>query len=65
MALTTAVEKVITARSVARGQSPMELFTPQEMSQTTETRLSTATGRVKIQDPSDTLGDPVVEQRMR
>ena len=43
MALTTAVEKVITARSIPRGQSPMELLTPREMSQTTETRLPTAT----------------------
>ena len=64
-ALTTAVEKVIPARSVSRGQSPMELLTPREMSQTTETRLPTATGRVTIPDPSDTLGNPVVEQTMR
>ena len=65
MALTTAVEKVIPARRIPRGQSPMELLTPREMSQTTETRLSATTGRVKIPDPSDTLGDPVVEQTMR
>ena len=62
MALTTAVEKVIPARSDPRGQSPMELLTPREISQTTETRLLTTTGRVTIPDPSDTLGDPVVEQ---
>ena len=43
----------------------MELLTPREMSQTKETRLPTATGRVKIPDPSDTLGDPVVEQTVR
>ena len=43
----------------------MELLTPREMSQTTETRLPTATGRVTIPDPSETLGDPVVEQTMR
>ena len=61
-ALTTAVEKVIPARSIPRGQSPMEPLTPREMSQTTETRLPTATDRVTIPDPSDTLGDPVVEQ---
>ena len=42
-ALTTAVEKVIPARSIPRGQSPMELLTPRELSQTTETRLPTAT----------------------
>ena len=60
MALTTAVEKVIPARSIPRGQSPMELLTPREMSQTTETRLPTSTGRVTIPDPSDILGDPVV-----
>ena len=57
--LTTAVEKVIP------GQSPMELLTPREMSQTTETRLPATTGQVTIPDPSDTLGDPVVEQTMR
>ena len=65
MALTTAVEKVIPARSGPRGESPMEFLTPREMSQTTETRLPTTTGRVTIPDPSDTLGDPVVEQRVR
>ena len=62
VALTTAVEKVIPARSIPRGQSPMELLTPREMCQTTETRLPATTGRVTIPDPSDTLGDPVVEQ---
>ena len=65
VALTTAVEKVIPARSIPRGKSPMELLTPREMSQTTETRLPTTTGRVTIPDPSDTLGDPVVEQTVR
>ena len=65
MELTTAVEKVIPARSIPRGQSPMELLTPREISQTTETRLPTATDRVTIPDPSDTLGDPVVEQTVR
>ena len=56
---------MIPARSIPRGQSPKELLTPREMSQTRETRLPTATGRVTIPDPSDTLGDPVVEQTMR
>ena len=65
MALTTAVEKLIPARDIPRGQSPMELLTPREMSQTTETRLRAETNRVIIPDPSDTLGDPVVEQTMR
>ena len=65
MALTTAVEKVIPERSIPRGQSPMELLTPREVSQTTERRLPTATDRVTIPDPSDTLGDPVVEQTVR
>ena len=65
MALTTAVEKVIPSMSVPRGQSPMEILTPREMSQMTETRLPTATGQVTIPDPSDTLGDPVVKQTMR
>ena len=44
MALNTAVEKAIPARSDPRGQSPMELLTPREMSQKTETQLPTATG---------------------
>ena len=65
IALKTAVEKVIRARSDPRGQSPMELLTPREMSQTTETRLPAATGRMTIPDPSDTLGDPVVEQTVK
>ena len=65
VALTLAAEKVMPARSFPRGQSPMELLTPREMSQTTETRLPTATGRVTVPDPSDTLGDPVLEQTMR
>ena len=65
MALTTAVEKVIAARSVPRGQSPMELLTPRKMSQTTETRLPTATGRVTFPDPIDNLGDPVVKQTVK
>ena len=63
--MTTAVAKVIPARSVPRGQSPMELLTPREKSQTTETRLPTTTGRVTIPDPSDTFGDPVVEKTAR
>ena len=65
MALTTAVEKVIPTRDIPRGQSPMELLTPREMIQTTETRLPAETNRVTIPDPSDTLGDPVVEQTVR
>ena len=65
LVLTTAVESMITARSIPRGQSPMELLTPQEMSQTTETRLPATTGRVTTPDSSDTLGDPVLEQTVR
>ena len=65
LALTTAVEKVIPTRNIPRGQSPMEHLTPRELSQTTETRLPATTGRVTIPDPSDTLGDPVVEQTVR
>ena len=59
------MEKVIPARSIPRWQSSMELLTPREMSQTTEMRLPTATGRMTIPDPSVTLGDPVVEQTVR
>ena len=65
VALTTVMEKVIPSRGIPRGQSQMELLTPREMSQTTETRPPTTTGRVTIPDPSDTLGDPVVEQTLR
>ena len=65
LALTTAVENVIPVRSILRVQSPMELLTPREMSQTTETRLPATIGRVTIPDPKDTLGDPVVEQTVR
>ena len=65
MALEAAVEKAIRARSKPRRQSPMELLTPREMSQTTKTRLPLGSGRVTIPDPSDTLGDPVVEQTMQ
>ena len=56
---------MIPARSIPRGQSPIELLTPREMSQTTETRLPATTGRVTIPDTSDSLGDPVVEQTVR
>ena len=65
LALTTAVERVISTRNITCGQSPMELLTPRELSQTTETRLPATTGRVTIPDPSDTLGDPVVKQTVR
>ena len=65
LALTTAVERTIPARDVPRGQSPIELLTPRELSQTTEVRPPTTTRRVSIPDPSDTLGDPVVEQTVR
>ena len=65
LVLTTAVEKVIPTRNIPRGQSPMELLTPRELSQTTETRLPATTGQVTIPDPSDTLGDPVVEQTVK
>ena len=61
----TAVEKVISTRNIHRGQSPMERLTPRELSQTTETRIPATTGRVTIPDPSDTIGDPVVEQTVQ
>ena len=40
----------------------MELLTPRELSQRMEVRPPTTTGRVTIPNPSDTLGDPFVEQ---
>ena len=65
LALTTSVEKVIPTSKIPRGQSPMELLSPRELSQTTETQLPATTGRVTIPDPSDTLRDPLVEQTVR
>ena len=65
LALTTAVERTIPTRDVPRGQSTMELLSPRELSQTTEVQIPTAAGRVTIPDPSDTLGDPTVEQTMQ
>ena len=55
LALTTAAEKVIPTKNIPRGQSPMELLTPRELSQTTETRHPATTDRVTIPDQSDTL----------
>ena len=65
LALTTAVERAIPSRKIPRVQSPIELLTPRDLSQTTETRLQVITDRVTIPDPSDTLGDPVVGQTVR
>ena len=65
LALSTSVERVTPIRNIPRGQSPMELLTPREMSQTTETQFPATTGRVTIPDPSDTLGDAVVERTVR
>ena len=63
LALTTAVERAIPIWNFPRGRSPMELFTPREMSQTTETRLPATTGRVTLPDASDTLDDPFVSKQ--
>ena len=54
LALTTAVEKVIPAKNIPRGQSPIEFLRPLELSQTTETRLPATTGRGKL---IETAGD--------
>ena len=43
----------------------MELLTPRELIQTTETQLPATIPGVTIPDPSDTLDDPVVEQTRR
>ena len=62
---------MIPTRNIPRGQSPMELLTPRELSQTTQTPLSATTGRVTIPDPvvdnpgPSRGGDPVVEQTVR
>ena len=44
-ALTTAVEITLPARDFPRGHSPMELLTPRDLTQTTEVRAPTTTGR--------------------
>ena len=56
---------MVPTSNIPLGQSPMELLTPRELSQTTKTQLPATTGRVTIPYPSDTLGDPVVEQTVR
>ena len=63
--MTTAVERTIPARDIPRKQSPMKLLTPRELGQTTEVRVPTTAGRETIPGPSDTLGDPVVEQTLQ
>ena len=54
-----------TCKECSSRQSAMELLTPRELSQTTEGRLLTTTLRVTIPNPSDTRGDPVVEQTVQ
>ena len=56
---------MIPTMNIPGGQSSMELLTTRELSQTTETRLPATNGRVTIPNPSDTLGDPVVERTVR
>ena len=63
--MTTAVERAIPAGNIPRAQSPMKFLTLRELNQTTETQLPATTGGVTIPDPSDTLGDPVVQQSVR
>ena len=52
-------EQLLPAVNLPLGQSPMELLTPHDLSQTTEVQVRT------IADPSDTLGYPVNERMMR
>ena len=49
-------ELPLPAGSVPHGQSPIELLTPRELSQTLEGHVPTCTSREKTPDPSDTLG---------
>ena len=63
--MATAVERSLPAGSVPRGQSPMKLLTARELSLTTEVQTPAAPNRVTISDPSDTLGDPLVEGTLR
>ena len=65
LASTTAVGRTKPARNAPCRQSPMELLTPRELSQTTEVQIPTAAARDTMPDPSDTLGDPVMEQTMQ
>ena len=43
----------------------MDLLTPRELSETKERQVTSGSGRLTIKDPNDTLGDPIVERRMR
>ena len=65
LGLATAIERSLPEGNFLRGQSPIELLTPRELSQTTEMLKRTAPFRVTIWDPSDTLGDPVGERAMQ
>ena len=58
-------EHIFPAGKISRGQSPMELLNPRELSQTTEVRVPTGSGKVTIPDSSEILGDPGVEKTMR
>ena len=55
-------ERILPAGNVPRGQSPMELLAPRELSQTMEVRVPTGSGKVTIPDSSEILGDPNVEK---
>ena len=59
------MERPLPTGSVPHGQSPMELLTPREPSQTTEVQDPTGPGRVTILDPSNTLDISVVERTMK
>ena len=52
-------------RNAARRNQPVELLTLNELSHTTEMQKTSGSGRLTIQNPSDSLGDPVVERTMR
>ena len=65
LGLATAVERSLPAGNVPRGQSPMKLLTSRDLSQTPEVQITAVAGRVTIPDPSDILGDPVVERTMQ
>ena len=58
-------EQPLTKGSIPREQSPIELLTPRQLNQRTEVQVPTGTLKMTTPDPSDVLGNSVVEKTMR
>ena len=65
LALTTSVERSKPAKKYSSWAVPDGAFDASQANQTKETRVPATSGRVTMPDPSDTLGDPVVEQTVK